>query len=109
MAIANGSSPAGKAIPDLLAHLLSHCQNPAHRHLLVDGANHLSNEVRCADRLNPPPPTDTLPEYFDRIGERVIHVPTGKKPASAAGKQLGSKKSTAKEKRVAASDLAAGS
>jgi hypothetical protein len=31
---------------------------------------------------------------------------TGKKPASAAGKQLGSSKSTPKEKKVAASDLA---
>ena len=31
---------------------------------------------------------------------------TGKKPASSAGKTLGSKKSSKAEKRVAASDLA---
>lgn len=33
-------------------------------------------------------------------------MPTGKKPASKAGKELGSKKSTKDEKTVAASDLA---
>jgi hypothetical protein len=33
-------------------------------------------------------------------------MPTGKKPASSAGKILGSKKSTRMQKRVAASDLA---
>jgi hypothetical protein len=59
----------GKAIPDLLAHLLSHCQNPAHRHLLVDGANHLSNEVRCADRLNPPSMFGNTHAVADAIGK----------------------------------------
>lgn len=33
-------------------------------------------------------------------------MPTSKKPASAASKQLKSKKSTPKQKQVAASDLA---
>lgn len=33
-------------------------------------------------------------------------MPTGKKPASAAGRQLGTRRSTRAEKRVAASDLA---
>jgi hypothetical protein len=36
----------------------------------------------------------------------VIKMPTGKKPASDASKQLRDPKSTKKEKEVAASDLA---